>query len=260
MTDGLFLTNEEAENWYPDRYHNLGTSTIPFAGDIRFVDVDGNKEITAGAGTLEDHGDLDRIGNIMPRYQFGINFDAKWNGLGLSVFLQGIGHRDWYPSEGSSLFWGGYERAYNFALYDQLDRVILDKSTPNWTVSNAADHPYWPRRLYGMAMAGSGIGTMNTYSDYFLQNAAYLRLKNLTLDYTFPEKAARRIGMEKVRVYFSGENLLTWSPIYRHTSMFDPEVIDKGDSDFGNATSTSMGDGASYPMLKSYTIGINLTF
>ena len=66
--------------------------------------------------------------------------------------------------------------------------------------------------------------------------------------------------MEKVRVYFSGENLLTWSPIYRHTSMFDPEVIDKGDSDFGNATSTSMGDGASYPMLKSYTIGINLTF
>ena len=260
VTDGLFLTNEEAENWYPDRYHNLGTSTIPFAGDIRFVDVDGNKEITAGAGTLEDHGDLDRIGNIMPRYQFGINFDAKWNGLGLSVFLQGIGHRDWYPSEGSSLFWGGYERAYNFALYDQLDRVILDKSTPNWTVSNAADHPYWPRRLYGMAMAGSGIGTMNTYSDYFLQNAAYLRLKNLTLDYTFPEKAARRIGMEKVRVYFSGENLLTWSPIYRHTSMFDPEVIDKGDSDFGNATSTSMGDGASYPMLKSYTIGINLTF
>ena len=262
-TDGLFTTNEEAAAWYPDRYHNLGTSTIPYAGDIRFVDVDGNKEITAGAGTLEDHGDLDRIGNIMPRFQYGINVDLRWNGIGLSVFLQGIGHRDWYPSEGTSLFWGGYGRAYDYALKDQqVDRVILDKSTENWTVSNAADNPYWPRRLYGPAMAGSGLGTMNSYNDYFLQNAAYLRLKNLTLDYTFPAKLLEKARIEKLRIYFSGENLATWSPIYEHTSMFDPEVISKGDSDFsdGNATSETMGDGASYPMLRSFTFGINITF
>lgn len=260
-TDGLFVSNEEAAAWFPDRYHNLLTSTIPYAGDIRFCDLDKNKEITAGAGTLEDHGDLDVIGNIMPRYQYGINLDMKWNGIGLSIFLQGIGHRDWYPSEGTSLFWGGYERAYNFALKcQQTDRAILDKTDANWVLANASEKPYWPRRLYGPAMAGSGVGTMNTYNDYFLQNAAYLRLKNLTLDYTLPAKVSGKLGLQKMRVYLSGENLLTFSPIYRHTDMFDPEVITKGDSDFGSGTSTTMGDGASYPMLKTYTIGINLTF
>ena len=257
-TDGLFLSNEEAAAWYPDRYHNLLTSTIPYAGDIRFLDTDGNKEITAGAGTLEDHGDLEVIGNIMPRYQYGVNFDARWNGIGLSIFLQGIGHRDWYPSEGSGFFWGGYARAYDYALKDQRDVVILDKSTENWTVTNPG--AYWPRRLYAAANAGSGLGTMNSYNDYFLQNAAYLRLKNVTLDYTVPGKLTEKAGIEKLRVFFSGENLLTWSPIYKHTSMFDPEVITKGDSDFGGSTSTSMGDGYSYPMLMSFTFGVNLTF
>lgn len=260
-TDGLFKSNEEASNWIADRYHDLQNSGAPYAGDMKFVDLDGNKELTVGSGTLEDHGDLDIIGNIMPRYQYGINLDAKWNGIGLSVFLQGIGHRDWYPSEGTSLFWGGYERAYNFALKDQqTDRAILDKTTTNWVVTNADENPYWPRRMYGQAMAGKGLGTMNTYNDYFLQNAAYLRLKNLTVDYTFPASVSKKIGIEKLRVYFSGENLLTFSPIYRHSSMFDPEVITKGDSDFGNSTSETMGDGASYPMLKSYTFGINITF
>ena len=92
------------------------------------------------------------------------------------------------------------------------------------------------------------------------QNAAYLRLKNLTVDYSFPKKLIKKANIEKLRVYFSGENLLTFSPIYKRTSMFDPEVIDKGDSDFGNSTSETMGDGYTYPMLKSFTFGINLTF
>ena len=109
-------------------------------------------------------------------------------------------------------------------------------------------------------MAGSGLGTMNSYNDYFLQNAAYLRLKNLTVDYVFPKNLTKKINIEKLRVYFSGENLWTYSPMFKYTSMFDPEVINKGDSDFGNATSDTMGDGASYPMLRSFTFGINLTF
>jgi hypothetical protein len=80
------------------------------------------------------------------------------------------------------------------------------------------------------------------------------------VDYSFPKKLIKKANIEKLRVYFSGENLLTFSPIYKRTSMFDPEVIDKGDSDFGNSTSETMGDGYTYPMLKSFTFGINLTF
>ena len=90
-----------------------------------------------------------------------------------------------------------------------------------------------------------------------------LQLKNLTLGYTFPSKWMEKAHIEKLRIYFSGDNLLTFSPIYKHTSMFDPEAIGKGDSDFsdgGNAVSETMGDGYTYPTLRSFSIGINLTF
>ena len=226
---------------------------------MKFVDLDNNKEINVGAGTVEDHGDLEVIGNIMPRYQYGINLDMKWNGIGLSVFLQGIGHRDWYPSAGTGFFWGGYAQPYNFALKDQQNTtVILDRSTENWKVTNP--DAYWPRRVWASVTAGSGAGVMNTYNDYFLQNVAYLRLKNLTLDYSFPSKVTQKLHMEKLRIYFSGENLLTFSPLFKRTSMFDPEMIGRGDSDYDDPTDTNIGDGYSYPMLKSFTFGFNITF
>ena len=251
-TDGLFMSNEEAAAWYPDRYHNLITSTVPFAGDVKFLDIDNNKEITAGAGTVEDHGDLDRIGNIMPRYQYGINLDAKWNGIGLSLFFQGVGHRDWYPADDSGMFWGGYGRAYDYSLKNQADVVILDKSTENWTVTNPG--AYWPRRLYGPAFEANGQGTMDAPNDYFLQNAAYLRLKNITLEYTLPSKLTKKLSIDKVRIYFSGENLLTFTPLSKHAPMFDPEGLGT-DTDYNGAR-----EGAVYPMLKTYTFGLNLTF
>lgn len=251
-TDGLFMSNEEAAAWYPDRYHNLITSTVPYAGDVKFLDLDGNKEITAGSGTLEDHGDLDLIGNIMPRYQYGINLDARWNGIGLSLFFQGVGHRDWYPADDSGMFWGGYGRAYDYCLKNQSDVVILDKSTENWKVTNPG--AYWPRRLYGPAFEAKGQGTMDAPNDYFLQNAAYLRLKNVTLDYTFPSSLTKKIGIEKLRLYFSGENLLTFTPLSEHAPMFDPEGLGT-DTDYNGSR-----EGAVYPMLKTFTFGINLTF
>ncbi len=251
-TDGLFMSNEEAAAWYPDRYHNLITSTVPYAGDLKFLDIDGNKEITAGSGTMSDHGDLDLIGNIMPRFQYGINLDAKWNGIGLSLFFQGVGHRDWYPADDSGMFWGGYGRAYDYCLKNQADVVILDKSTENWTVTNPG--AYWPRRLYGPAFEANGQGTMDAPNDYFLQNAAYLRLKNMTLDYTLPSKFAEKLHVEKFRIYFSGENLFTFTPLSEHAPMFDPECLGT-DIDYSGAR-----EGTVYPMLKTYTFGINLTF
>ena len=251
-TDGLFMSNEEAAAWYPDRYHNLITATVPYAGDLKFRDLDNNKEITAGAGTIEDHGDLDLIGNIMPRFQYGINMSAKWNGIGLSIFLQGIGKRDWYPADDSGMFWGGYGRAYDYSLKNQDDVVILDKSTQNWTVTNPG--AYWPRRLYGPAFEAVGKGTMDTPNDYFLQDASYIRLKNLTLDYTFPSALTQKIHIEKIRVYFSGENLLTFTPLHIHAPMYDPEGLGK-DTDYGGG-----GEGNVYPLLKTFTFGLNLTF
>ncbi|MBO7603253.1 MAG: TonB-dependent receptor [Bacteroidales bacterium] len=257
-TDGLFLTNEEAAAWYKDEFHNFVPVSGPYAGDIKFVDLKPDKVINTGSWTLKDHGDLDRIGNEAPRYQFGLNLDFRWNGIGLSAFFQGVGKRDWYPSQGTDFFWGSWGRAYAYMLKDQqFNHVILDKSDTNWKVANAADKPFWPRQTYGTA--DSATGALTFPSDYFLMNAAYVRLKTLTLDYSFPKALISKAGIQQLRVYVTGENLFTWSPMFKYTTMFDPEVIGNGDSDFHSGTSTTMGDGYSYPLLRSVTFGISLT-
>lgn len=193
----------------------------------------------------------------MPRYQFGLNLDFRWNGIGLSAFIQGVGKRDWYPVNGSNFFWGGYARPYSAVLKTQSreNAVQVDKSTEDWVVTNAEDNPYWPRRAYGSAE--KNYGTLTFPNDKYLQNAAYFRLKNLTVDYTFPKGMLKKAKIEQLKVYLTGENLATWSPIFKNTAMFDPEVIQGGDTDFHGANAAN---GYSYPMLRSFTFGINLTF
>ena len=257
-TDGLFLTNEEAQSWYKDEVHSILPASGPYAGDIKFLDTDRNQKINIGDATLDSHGDLERIGNCMPRYQFGLNLDFRWNGIGLSVFLQGVGKRDWYPAKGSDFFWGNYARAYVAYVpkkQSAANTVQIDKSDTNWKVVNADDDPYWPRRAY--AQANSTYSTLTFPNDRYLQNAAYFRLKNLTIDYTFPKGLLKKAKIDQLKIYLTGENLATWSPKFRNTDMFDPEVIMGGDSDFHDATSAN---GYSYPMLRSFTFGINLTF
>lgn len=272
-TDGYFLSNEEANNWSTDTYHKNGNNFREYAGDLKFVDMDGDGTIGYGSQTVEDHGDLDRIGNVTPRFQYGLNLDFKWNGIGLSLFFQGVGKRDWYPDVETAFFYGGYNRPYSGYLmknmtgdnYVQIDYYNEDGSiNPNWTVTNADKKPYWTRRV-GYS-ANRNVGPLTVENDYYLQNAAYIRLKNLTVDYTLPEKLVKKVGVSGCRVYCSMENLWTWSPMFKHTKMFDPEVIGTGDSDFDSASSTSsyglsgVGEGYSYPMLKTFTFGLSLTF
>ena len=257
-TDGFFMSNSEAQAWAKDELHDLFPATGgPYAGDVKFLDLDDNKKISIGSATLDDYGDLERIGNCMPRYQFGLNLDFRWNGIGLSAFIQGVGKRDWYPVNGSNFFWGGYARPYMAVLKTQSrdNAVQVDKSTEDWVVINAEDDPYWPRRAYGSAE--KGYGTLTFPNDRYMQNAAYFRLKNLTIDYTFPKGMLKKANIEQLKVYLTGENLATWSPMYKNTAMFDPEVIQGGDSDFHSANAAN---GYSYPMLRSFTFGINLTF
>ena len=98
-------------------------------------------------------------------------------------------------------------------------------------------------------------------NDYYLLNAAYVRLKNLTVDYTLPAHILQKAKIQRARIYLSMENLWTWSPLFKYTENFDPEGISVGDTDFSSATQlNTVVAGYSYPMLKSFTLGINLTF
>ena len=265
-TDGIFRDNEEANNWATDAFHKNGSNFRAYAGDLKFVDIDGDGDINYGKAIVEDSGDLVRIGNAMPRYQYGINLDFKWAGFGLSMFFQGVGKRDWYPTVETGFFYGQYNRPYSpYLTYTQTgdNYAHVDYSTENWVVTNYDSNPYWSRRV-GYS-ANRNVGPLTYENDHYLQNVAYIRLKNLTVDYTLPETLVQRASLSNVRFYVSMENLWTWSPLFKNTKMFDPEVIKIGDSDFDSTGSSyyglsGVGEGYSYPMLRTFTFGVSLSF
>ena len=87
-------------------------------------------------------------------------------------------------------------------------------------------------------------------------NVAYCRLKNLQIGYSLPKSVISKIGLQGLSFYLSGENLFTWSPLYKYTKDINVSNIGMSDTDLSN----SRGDAYNYPMMTSYTLGINITF
>jgi hypothetical protein len=121
-----------------------------------------------------------------------------------------------------------------------------------WTPENP--NAYFPR-LRGYVALNSR-GELQVTQSRYLQNVAYVRLKNLTFGYNLPKKLVSKAGMSAARVYFTGQNIWTWSPMYRITKDLDPEVIEGSDPEMN----PDAGNGMAYPMLKTYTLGINVSF
>lgn len=248
--EGLFADQADIDAHADQSKIKVSDTNILKPGDIKFSDLNADGKIETGKNTLEDHGDLKKIGNTSARYNYGINLNANWNGFGLSAFFQGIGKKNWYPSRESGLFWGQYNRPYGYMLQIHTGDNV-------WSETNQNENAYWPR--YRGYIANSASKSMGVINDRYLQNVGYIRLKNVQLDYSFNQNICKKLHMENLRIYVSGENLFTWSPMFRVTRNFDPEVITPGDADF-RSTKNSDGDGYSYPMLNSYTFGINVTF
>lgn len=249
--EGLFKDQAQIDAHADQSMIKVSANNILKPGDLMFADLNNDKVVNNGSNTLGDHGDLKIVGNSMPRYQFGVNLAANWNGIGISAFFQGIGKRNWYPHRESAFFWGQYDRPYSYMLKEHTGNDV-------WTEENQNVNAYWPR-YRGYLANGSTKAMGIQANDRYLQNAAYVRLKNLQIDYSFNESVCKALHLQGLKVYLAGENLLTWTPLSKHASMFDPEVINSGDADF-RSTANSDGDGYGYPLLSSYTIGINVTF
>ena len=247
--DGLFQSDEEAQT-YANYSKFTNRSAQWSAGAPRYLDLNGDGYVNNGNNTIYDHGDLVKIGNTTPRYCYSIQAGVRWNGIGLSMMWQGVGQRDWYPAKESGYFWGQYGRPYSMALpWHTTDR---------WSPTNR--DAYWPRLVaYSACDSGTILSQPNTR---YLQDASYIRLKNLTIDYNFPKSLVNKIGLQALKIYVSGENLLTFSPLKKHAANYDPEGIYAGDADYGTDKfgTDNFGDGDGYPVMKSYTIGLTLTF
>lgn len=261
-TAGIFASNDEANDWSVDTFHQNGTSVYrAYAGDLKYVDINGDGKIGIGNQTLEDHGDLEVIGNETPRFHYGINLGFNWNGIGVSMAFQGIGKKDIYFSNGSGFFYGMYDHSYGYMLKNQIGKMVeIDTSSDKWVVTNMDKKPYWtsPRSH----VSNRNVGPLATPNDHFLQSVAYFRFKNLTIDYTIPSKITEKINIKTLRIFFSGENLCEYSPLTKYNKMIDPEVIEAGDTDTNNSDRgyNGMGMGYSYPLLRTFTFGVNLSF
>lgn len=239
---GLFKTDEEAS-----RYQNAINDTAvngevykcaaPYnklmAGDVRFIDLDGDKAINNGAGTVADPGDMEIIGNELPRYTYSFRGHLNWNGIDFSIFFQGVGQIDWMPAKTCVYFWNTYQ-------YARTSFIASDFPENTWTEDNR--NAYFPRHRTYQA---NSTGALGVKTDRYLQNARYLRLKNITLGYTLPIKR----GIEKLRIYLSGENLAYWSPLKKYCKTVDPEVAVTGAS-----------DDCLYPYSRTFSVGVDITF
>lgn len=252
-TGGLFKDQNDITNYtalVDQSKIIVSGSNVLKPGDLKFIDLNGDGQINTGSNTVDDPGDRKIIGNESIRMQYGFNVNMNWNNIGISAFFQGVGKRNWYPAKESAYFWGQYNRPYGYMLKEHTGDNV-------WSEENQNTEAYWPR--YRGYLANNANRSMTVTSDKFLQNVAYLRLKNIQLDYTFNKSVVSKFGFQHLKVFVSGENIFTWSPLYKHTKSFDPEVIEPGDTDF-RSTSGSDGDGYGYPMLRTFSFGLNLTF
>ncbi len=251
VVDGLFATDEEAKDYTTnvlDCSMINGRMTGGFrAGDLRFVDLDNDGKgetvntLSTGANTVDNPGDRKIIGNALPSLQYGFTVGFDWLGFDVSAFFQGTGNHYWYPAGMNYMFWGPYSYSYvSFLQRDFIQRC--------WSEENP--DAYFPRpRSY--SATGGELARVNTR---YLQNIRYLRFKNLTAGYTLPTALTRKAGIEKVRIYFSGENLAYWSPLKANTKYLDPE------SAYTRSSSAAAQDHISYPWQRTLMFGIDVTF
>ena len=223
-------------------------------GDIKFVDQNNDGVIDWGEGTKDNHGDLVKIGNETPRWQYSFRLGADWKGFDIDLFFQGVGKRDmWSPSAFVMPLTRGADAIYAW----QTDYITEADYAAGIIDQNAAYPRMWPGNA-GQGVASSSIlptGKNNFYpQDKYLMNLAYLRLKNLTVGYTLPQKLTRKATIEKVRIYASFNNLCD---LINHTAQygFDPEVsTGSGTGSFGNGTY-----GRTEPLMRSYSFGLQVT-
>lgn len=186
-------------------------------GDVKYRDLNGDGKVTADK-------DREVIGNAFPRYTYSLRGNLGWKNIDFSFFIQGVGKGNGYVSS------VGIHTFQAFGSYPQ--EVHRD----HWTPENT--DAWYPRFTY--------LDTRNTtmrMSDYWLQNAAYLRLKNIQIGYTLPARWTSKLRIQQLRAYISADNLFTKTDFFY---AYDPETV----------TSS----GGEYPQVKTFVFGLNINF
>jgi len=207
------------------------------AGDIMYADINGDGKIDAGKSTLSDPGDRKIIGNSTPRFNYGFIIDASYAGFDCSMFFQGVGKKDYAPgsSQQGAMFWGVVDNLYQSVALKQHYDYFRPENDPMGANLNA----YYPRPDFS-------TGKNQLVQTRYLQDASYIRLKNIQIGYTFPKRWLTKVHINKCRIYLSGDNLWTGTKLAK---MFDPETLVGADS---------WGQGKTYPLSKIISFGVSI--
>lgn len=203
-------------------------------GDIKYKDLNGDGKIDIGNNTISNPGDQKVIGNSTPRYQYGIRLGADWKGFDINMYIQGVGSRQQWAN--GPVVIPGYRPGEGWYAH-QLDY---------WTEENP--NAFYPRPTDQLQSNATRNFLPQTK---YLLNMAYTRLKNINVGYTLPAKWSSKVHLQTARIYFSGENLITWD---RLSVPIDPEV---------NYTTAGLNDpntfGRVYPYRKLFSFGVQIT-
>jgi len=247
-TEGFFIDQADIDSHAKQSPQMRASPTNIWApGDIKLQDLNGDGFVNVGNNTVNNPGDRKIIGNKSPRYLYSINVGAEYNNFFFSAFMQGVGKQQWYPSTETEMFWGQYNRPYNNIPNFHLGNM--------WTPENT--DAYFPRTMSRAASSDTNreLGVAQTR---YLQSVAYLRMKNLQFGYNLPARLVSKIGARTAKVFFSGENMFTWSPLYKVVKNIDVENAVVADKDLN--TNPTNGDGYNYPLMKSYSLGLSVVF
>ena len=248
VADDLFMTNREVDDYLQSKDLSFfKADNLWQAGDLKYIDVNRDGKVDPGKGTLDDHGDLRIIGNTTPKYSFGINLKAGYKGFQVSTLFQGVGKRD-FPLAGSTYLFGGK----NY-FKEHLD--YFSPQNPGAYLPRLADPKTDDYRV------NAGYNTTR-----YMVNAAYMRMKNLTVSYTFDKKMLKALRLENLRLYFTCDNLFTITSLPKS---FDPETLNQVNTWAGGSNDTAPGltsaanengNGKVYPMNRNFVFGIDFTF
>ncbi len=215
---GKFFNSQEEADAFTEKYGNpFGKKFM--AGDLIYADTNGDGKLNSDDRIYESTSD-------MPKFTYSFTLGASWKNFDLSTFWQGV---------------AGTRHVFNREV---LGEFVGDSGHPStywknaWTEDN---HNAKMPRVFETSTSSSDM--MVVMSDFWLWNTSYLRLKTLQFGYNLPKSLLSRVGIEKVRVFYSGENLLTIDALGFNQ---DPE--------------TTSERGSSYPLIRSHSIGINIVF
>lgn len=237
-TAGLFQTAAEVTGWanqnpvYSGRWE---------PGDLKYVDLNKDGKVDFGTNTKDNPGDRTVIGNELPQYRYGFTASAFWKGFDFTVFFQGVAKQDLYLTE---IFNGN---VYRGPANGPLHTMVYEGQLDYWRDASSALGPN-PNAHFAKpysVFAGNNDKNYGNANDRFMPSGAYLRMKNLRFGYSIPNRLTNKWGMSNVKLYVSGENLLTFSKL----KILDPEQV-------GGRN----GDGRTYPLSKVYSFGLNVNF